>query len=850
MKRRRWPKVLAWIAAALCLLLIAATGAAVFLTRASWPQTDGTLAVPGLDGQVKVVRDTHGIPQVYASSSDDLFFAQGYVHAQDRFWEMDVRRHVTAGRAAEMLGEPAASTDAFLRTLGWRRVAEQELPLLSAETRAALDAYAQGVNAYLKGKSPRELSFEYVILGLTNSGYEVEPWTPADSVAWLKAMSWDLRGNMQEEIQRSLISAEVGVERTESLYPDFPFADHEPIVTQGAVVGGAFDQDAEPAAQPTPAPPIAAMPALRRVLQALDAVPPLIGPSGSGIGSNSWVVSGDRTSTGEPLLANDPHLGASLPGIWYQMGLHCAPLTAACPYEVAGYTFSGHPGVVIGHNADIAWGFTNLGPDVSDLYLEKVEGDTYRVGAEDKPLTSRREVIKVAGGEDLTITVRSTEHGPLLSDVADLDEDFERYGQVGVDAPAPEQSPARGDGYAVALQWTALDPGRTADAVLLLNQAADWQDFRAAAELFESPSQNMIYADTQGMIGYQAPGRIPVRATGDGRWPAPGWDPAYTWESYIPFEALPSVTDPDDGYIVTANAAVIDTRTYPYFLTDDWSYGARQQRIKDLVGAESEMTPERMAEIQMDNWNENASFLVPSLLDVSVGRDTAEAQRLLDGWDFQQGRDSAPAAFFNATWRNLLATVFDDELPEDARADGGDRWFQVVRGLLDEPDDPWWDDRQTPQREGRDEALANAMRAADDELTKRFGDDPAAWRWGAMHTLELENATFGQSGIAPIEWIFNRGPIETSGGDSIVNATGWTAFDGYEVDWVPSMRQVIDLSDFDKSRWVQLTGNSGHVYHPNYWDQAELWRDGDTNPWPFSEAAVLRYAEDTLTLKP
>jgi penicillin amidase len=850
MKRRRWPKVLAWIAAALCLLLIVATGAAVYLTRASWPQTEGSLSAPGLDRQVKVVRDGYGIPQVYAASSDDLFFAQGFVHAQDRFWEMDVRRHVTAGRAAEMLGEPAASTDAFIRTLGWRRVAEQELPLLSAETRAALDAYARGVNAYLKGKSPRELSFEYVVLGLTNSGYEVEPWTPADSVAWLKAMSWDLRGNMQEEIQRSLISAEVGVDRTESLYPDFPFADHEPIVTQGAVVGGAFDQDAEPAAQPTPAPPIAAMPALRRVLQALDAVPPLMGPSGSGIGSNSWVVSGDRTSTGEPLLANDPHLGASLPGIWYQMGIHCAPVTVACPYDVAGYTFSGHPGVVIGHNADIAWGFTNLGPDVSDLYLEKVEGDTYRVGAQDKPLTSRREVIMVAGGDPLEITVRSTEHGPLLSDVADLDEDFARYGQVGVDAPTPEQSPARGDGYAVALRWTALDPGRTADAVLLLNQAEDWADFQAAAKLFESPSQNMVYADTRGSIGYQAPGRIPVRAAGDGRWPAPGWDPAYTWESYIPFEALPSVTDPDDGFIVTANAAVIDTRTYPYFLTDDWSYGARQQRIKDLVGAEPEMTPERMAEIQMDNWNENASFLVPALLKVSVGRDTAEAQALLDGWDFQQDRDSAPAAFFNATWRNLLATVFDDELPEDARADGGDRWFEVVRGLLAEPDDPWWDDRQTPQLEGRDEALANAMRAADDELTERFGGDPAAWRWGAMHTLTLENGTFGQSGIAPIEWIFNRGPIETSGGDSIVNATGWTAYEGYEVDWVPSMRQVIDLSNLDKSRWVQLTGNSGHVYHPNYWDQAELWRDGDTTPWPFSEAAVLLAAEDTLTLTP
>ncbi len=834
--------MLAWIAGVLALLVIVGTVGGLWISRRSFPQTSGTIEVPGLIGRVEVLRDAWGVPQVYADTSDDLLFAQGYVHAQDRFWEMDFRRHLTAGRLAELFGPDQVETDAFVRTLGWRKVAEAELPLLSPETQAALQSYADGVNAYLADRPKSAVSLEYVVLGLQNSEYEIEPWVPADSLAWLKAMAWDLRGNMEDEIDRALTAEQVGVERTEQLYPDFPFDRHQPIVTSGAVVGGSFDQDAVPATPLPSAAPVAYTDALNRARGAARVVPALLGPTGSGLGSNSWALAGSRTTTGKPLLANDPHLGAMMPSIWYQMGLHCRTVSTSCPYQVAGYTFSGLPGVVIGHNDRVAWGFTNLGPDVTDLYLEEVRGDAVVVDGAEVPLQVRTEQIEVAGGEPKTVTIRSTRHGPLMSDVSDQIED------VGAAAPAGDGK----SGIEVALRWTALDPGRTADAIMVLNQAKGWDDFRRAAQLFEVPSQNLLYADVDGNIGYQAPGRIPIRGKGDGRWPAPGWDTAYDWAGYVPFGALPSVYNPDEGFIATANQAAVDTRTYPYRLTDDWSYGARSQRIVDLLeGAEGKLDLAAMGRIQMDARNEMAAFLVPFLLDVEGLEGTAAtAQRLLDGWDLQQPEDSAAAAYYNAVWRNLLASVFDDELEDDTRADGGDRWFEAVRALWATPTDPWWDDVTTAEDETRDDAVRAAMVAAADELADRLGGDPAGWRWGELHTLELENQTFGQSGIGPVEWLFNRGPVRTSGGDSIVNATGWTAYEGYEVDWVPSMRMVVDLSDLDASTWVNLTGASGHAFHRHYWDQTDLWRTGGTTPFRFSRSAVAAGAEETLVLQP
>ncbi|RSS53529.1 penicillin acylase family protein [Streptomyces sp. WAC07061] len=931
--------------------------------RASFPQTTGSLKVPGLTGSVDVKRDEHGIPQLYADNDEDLFRAQGFVHAQDRFWEMDVRRHMTAGRLSEMFGSGQVETDAFLRTLGWRHVAQEEYDKkLSPETKKYLQAYADGVNAYLKGKSGKDLSVEHAALKLTDD-YKPEQWTPVDSVAWLKAMAWDLRGNMQDEIDRSLMTNKLSQAQIDELYPPYPFDRNKPIVEGGTVSGGKYAPQGTPGSgstgtgrgtgtgtsgtgtgngttgtgtgtgtgttgtggttpgagsQATPngvtgptgladnATAQGASAGLRTQLgslaKTLDEIPAILGPNGSGIGSNSWVVSGQYTTTGKPLLANDPHLSPQLPSVWYQMGLHCRAASPQCQYDVAGYTFSGMPGVVIGHNADIAWGMTNLGADVTDLYLEQVRPEGYVYDNKVVPFTTREEEIKVAGGKSKKITVRTTNNGPLISDRSDELE------TVGSRAPVPSSAPDRGDGYAVALRWTALDPGKSMDAVFKLNRAKDFNSFRAAAADFEVPSQNLIYADNKGAngnIGYQAPGRIPIRNQGDGRLPAPGWDPKYAWKGgrdgnagYIPQNEMPWELNPARGYIVTANQAVTESGTgagkYPYVLTTDWGYGARSQRINDLIEAKTKdngkISTDDMRTMQMDNSSEIAALLTPMLAKIQVSDpDVRSAQKLLEGWNYTQESDSAAAAYFNAVWRNILKLAFGDKMPKELRVegscmnvseestgpnddltktvrecgtrgpdsaqpDGGDRWFEVVRRLVKDEKSPWW--TATPKTvhdkpiKTRDELFARAMEDARWELTAKLGKDQSTWSWGRLHQLTLKNQTIGKEGPGFMQWLLNRGPWNVGGGEATVNATGWNASSGYEVTWVPSMRMVVNLGDLDKSRWINLTGASGHAYAGTYTDQTSMWAKGELLDWPFAKGAVDKSTVDTLTLKP
>ncbi len=668
---RRLPRTLrvtTYVAVALVLVLVAGALTGTMLVRRSFPETSGTVELPGLDADVRVLRDDHGIPQIYADTTEDLMAAQGYVHAQERFFEMDVRRHVTAGRLAELFGADAVETDAFVRTMGWRRVAERELGLLAPGTRTALDAYADGVNAYLKDRSPSEISLEYTVLGAGGLDYQPAKWDAVDSLAWLKAMAWDLRGNMEEEIQRALAVGAVGTERAEELWPTYDYAEHPPIVDQGAVVDGVFEQDATAGGTRNPVrpPPFggAALRELAGLGRSLGRMPALLG-RGDGIGSNSWVVSGDRTATGAPMLANDPHLGVSLPGIWMQVGLHCNEVSEACPYDVAGFSFSGVPGVVIGHNADIAWGFTNQGTDVSDLYLERLRGDEWRQGRTWQPLETRRETIEVAGGDDVEITVRSTAHGPLLSDADDAVDGV--LDDVAGDPRADDEE------IGVALQWTALRPAPTMDAVLDLNRADDWNSFRSAAADLAAPAQNIVYADREGHIGYQATGTTPIRKSGhDGRMPVAGWLPENDWTGeFVPFDGLPNVLDPDSGVVVTANQAV-SRPSYSYLLTEDYDVGFRSSRISELLADRDDLTADDLLAVQRDDRNPMAPVLVPHLLDLRLARGYfSDGQRVLEDWDFRQpasGAGSPAAAYYNAVWRNLLRLTFHDELPEGGRA--------------------------------------------------------------------------------------------------------------------------------------------------------------------------------------
>lgn len=818
----RLPRPARWAVRVLIVLLVLAlvlTLYARWTIHRSFPQTSGRITVKSLGADVTVYRDRWGVPQIYANTPEDLMRAQGYVHAQDRFWEMDFRRHVTAGRLSELFGKTTLDTDKVVRTMGWRRVAQQELSLLRPDTRRYLEAYSQGVNDWLAGhRNTATQSLEYSVLGLQRSGYHPEPWTPVDSLAWLKAMAWDLRSDMDEELGRALAATKVPKARVDQLYPAYPY-DRNPVIVSGGKDARSGPVN-EPRARALPS-------ALEKVSAAINAMPTMLGNGAPGLGSNSWVVAGSRTNTGKPLLANDPHLAPAMPSIWYQEGLHCRQVSAACPFDVSGFTFSGVPGVVIGHDQRIAWGFTNLGPDVTDLYLERVSGGTYEYKGRREPLSTRTEQIKVAGSRTVTITVRATRHGPLLSDTMD---DARRAG----------------NGLAVALRWTALDPGRTADAIALFDTARNWRDFRTAAASFDVPAQNLVYADVHGNIGYQAPGRIPIRTSGDGTWPAEGWTGEQEWKGYIPFDRLPTSYDPKQGYIVTANNAAVGPG-YPGMLTKDWAYGYRAARIEQLVRATPVMDAAGMARIQMDDRNGFAPVLVPYLLRAGSGK----AVDLLRHWDFTQGADSAPAAYYNAVYRHVLLRTFDDELPKGARPDGGDRWFEVLRTLLTTPDDPWWDDVRTAGRkETRDDILRLAMKDADTELRHRLGGDPAAWKWGDLHRLRLTNQTFGKSGIGPIEWLFNRGPLRLGGGDSLVDATGSNAQTGYGVDWVPSMRMIVDLADLDRSRWINLTGESGHAFDAHYWDQAKLWARGETIPMRATPGTIRREARRTLTLAP
>jgi penicillin amidase len=820
--------------------------------RRPFPEVAGEVEIPGLTGQVTVARDARGVPTIYADTANDLFRAQGYVSAQDRFFEMDLRRHITAGRLSELVGEAGLETDRVIRTMGWRRIAEQELPLLDPQTRQYLQAYADGVNAYIKrAESPADLALEYQVLDWSTPGYRVEPWTPVDSLAWLKAMAWDLRADYDDELARARLSrgGRTSEKQINLLYPPYPFDRHLPILSE---------QDWDPAAaseeQAATVTPTGLLKEGRAAFEATAAavasIPTLIG-EGDGIGSNSWVVSGDRTTTGKPLLANDPHLTLRIPSIWSQVNLQCRTVSPQCPFQVSGFAFSGVPGVIIGHNAKVAWGFTNLGADVTDFYLEQVDGDTYLRDGEQVELETRTETIKVAGGSDVQLTVRSTVHGPILSDA------------VPAVAESGDQSAVRGvaqsNRYAVSLAWTALTPTRTAEAIFGINTAGSWSDFREAAALFAVPSQNLVYADTDGHIGYQTPGLIPIRRSAapgavPGSWPAPGWDSQWDWRGFVDFEDLPHVLDPEEGFIVTANQAVTASRTP--FLTAGWDYGFRAERIRTLLAGSATVSAERMVEIQGDSRNTFAPVLVEHLLGVEVDDFTAQAQLFLRDWDGSQSadktRDSASAAYYNAVWKHLLEYTFD-ELPPDISPSGGSRWMIVVEQLLKDPQNAWWDDKTTPGvTEGSGEILKRALVDARLDLARKLGKVPATWRWGRLHQLNLEHRVLGTDSVPEfVRDVFNRGGIELGGGNAIVNATSWDASSsGYEVTAGPSMRMVVDLADLDQSVWVNATGQSGHAFNAHYADQIDAWAANEPFPWPFGTEAVAAATESELTLVP
>ncbi len=815
--------------------------AGVVLVRRPFPQVEGELTVTGLQDRVEVLRDRWGIPHIYATNAHDLFFAQGFTHAQERFWQMDFWRHIGQGRLSEMFGSSQIGTDQFLRSLGFADLAEEELATLDPGAREVLEWYAEGVNAYLADRGKTAVSLEYTVLALQNPSYQIEPWDPVDTLTWGKVMSWDLSGNMRAELTRALLARDLPLERVEQLYPPYP-SEHPVIIPTGARSAAAADP---------PLVPEHAMAALLSAKQGAEALWALTGGGFEGIGSNNWVVDGSRTGSGGPLLANDPHLAIQMPSIWFANGLHCVSDSPDCPYQLIGFGFAGTPGIVIGHNDRIAWGVTTEAVDTQDLFIEKVNPENtneYEVDGEWVAFETRTEVIEVAGGEDVTFEVRSTRHGPVISGTF-LDE-----GEL--DRSSALELP---ENYVVTLAWQSLEPSTLVEAILGINTASNHDEFASAVAKWDIAAQNVVYADVEGNIAYHATGEIPIRKQGDGRYPVPGWTSDYDWTGVLSPDRLPFMLNPPRGFLETANQIVLPPGSSP-FIGVEGAYGYRADRIEELLAKSRAHTVETMQKIQLDTRDGGAVSVVPRLLDIPPG-DSAKVQEIqswLRAWSegshaYQVRADSVGAAVYEAVWRHLLANTFWDELPEDKRPTrgGGSRWFEVVKLLLDAPGDPWWDDVATPLREDRDQVLYLSMIDAFDELTALLGEDSDQWTWARLHTATFENQTLGKSGISLIERIFNRtAPLRVGGSTSVVNAIGWDFDKGYEVTWLPSMRMVVDLADLSRSTYVHTTGESGHAFHEHYDDLIEVWTDGESIPMLWTRDQVVKAASSSLIMLP
>jgi penicillin amidase len=763
-----------------------------------------------LQAQVTVVRDSWGIPHIYASNAHDLFLAQGYVHAQDRFWQMEFWRRIGSGRLSEILGESALEEDRFIRTVGWHRTAARELERLDRETRSVLEAYAEGVNAYVAAHKGR-LGLEFAVLGLTGTRFEPEPWTPLNTVTWGKVMAWDLSGNRSSELLRAHIAARLGTSAVDVLLP--PYSDDYPVIV--------------------PHPPTEA--SLRTVPRA--AVEALALGAGERLGSNSWVIAGERTETGMPLLANDPHLGIQMPSIWYEIGLHCEPVGVDCPYNMVGASFASTPGVVIGHNDHIAWGLTNLEPDVQDLFIERLNPqnpDQYEYQGEWRDMEVVREEIQVAGREEpVVIDVRITHHGPIINDVAAGTEEDWSFGW-----------------QPLSLSWTALQPGTLLKSIVLLNRASNWEEFRDALSYWDVPSQNFVYADVAGNIGYQAPGRVPIRASGDGTTPVPGWTGTHEWVDIIPFGDLPRALNPSEGYIITANNAVVG-EDYPYLLTKDWSPGFRARRIADLLEADASLSLDDLRAIQGDSTPVWALEVLPYVTALTSEDPTlGEALDLLRSWDRKTVRHSPAAALFETFRLHLIDAMFADELGADLMEKARSDLVIAPLNLLPEQSSPWFDDVTTTGVESRDQILLRALEQAVMALSETRGSNMEEWRWGALHTATFENQSLGQCGIAPVEAIFNRGPFPADGTLATVNQADYSLNDPYSVRSLASYRQIVDLGDLRRSIAMHTTGQSGHPFHRHYDDMIGPWRNVEYHPMLWERTQVETDAEAVLILMP
>lgn len=799
---------------------IACLGAYVYL-RQSLPLVNGTVSVVGVSAPVEIVRDADAIPHIFASTRLDALFGLGYVHAQDRLWQMELQRRIGHGRLAEIFGPAAIAQDRFLRTVGFGRAARASWATMPEWAKEQATAYIAGVNAFIAAHHDSRLPPEFTLLR-----FEPELWSGADVVVWVKMMAWDLSANYGFELLRHDLVGIVGMERMQQLMPPYP---QDGLSILGAPKHSTTDTKKRYGPFSTRPPEKGPYPffatvssvagsswfqAFRSGLsQGEPAVRDLLlgGARTEALGSNNWVVDGTLTASGKPLLANDPHLGTRLPSTWYLAHM------SAGDFDVIGATLPGAPAVALGRNRFVAWGATNVAADVEDLYRERLDASgrfaAFR-GAQE-PLTIVPETIVVKNGASVHVDVRISRHGPLVSDAINANN-----AEV---ADGPRRQPIE----PLAFRWTALDPDDTTLASFLkLNDARNWEDFTAALADFVVPSQNFVYGDVDGHIGYYAPGRIPVRASGDGALPADGWSGDAEWTGWVPFGELPHVVDPPEHFIVTANNRPGPPR-FPHLLGLEWPEPYRAQRIVDLLRQKRGFTPDDFARMQADTLSLHAKALLPVLLPRTHPATALDRQalELLQRWNQDSKGDSAAAAIFEAWFLQLAPTLVGDELGPAVTDDYQGRFSFVSRFLIDQlrsgaPESAWCDDVMTEKRESCDEEVTRAFQRAVAELTRRLGANLTRWRWDAVHRAVFPHQ--GLDTVAAFRPLLSRS-VPNGGDWSTINVGPVSANRPYEQRSVPGYREIIDLSPADDSRFLDAVGESGHFLSPHYDDFLPDW---------------------------
>lgn len=830
--RTKIVRILVITLSVLLILTLFSGGFAFWFVQRTLPQIDGTISLHSLQNSVNVARDQWGVPHLTASTLHDAIFAQGYVTAQDRLFQMEINRRLAQGRLAELFGagpdNSLVNADAFARTLGLYRVAQAQVAHLDAQTKADFQAYADGVNAFIT-THPNTLPLEYSLLGVSP-----EPWTIADSLACMADTALSLDNGWYLKYTRALVLAKEGPSVTNALFPAYP--QQNPTLFTAAQIAALTHSPATPSGSAILA--TSSVPALTHLapnlLAGAETMRTLLGSVGETVGSNDWVVDGTKTVTGKPLLANDPHLGINMPSTWYEIGLRGGNL------NVIGFSFPGYPGVLIGHNDHIAWGVTNVGADDADLYLETLDPaqhqGAYLYNGKWLPLQSRQETIRIHGSnQPVVITVSSTLHGPLLNTT---NSDLQHFTPV-------------------ALKWTALQADYNFAGGTALDFATNWPQFLQAVSSI-SLSQNFVYADVQGNIGYRMSGLLPIRASANDLLPVDGSTSADEWHGYVPQEQMPTLFNPPSHMIVTANNQIVPDSS-PIYVAHDWDQGYRARRISDLLATSTSLTIADDERIQADVYSIPAATLTPYYIAAGLhaGGDAKLAATLLQGWNAVMGPESVAASVYEVATSTLLHKLFEPVLGIDlyniySGNSSDSALFSTVINLVLSPTAPFFGITAHNQANAqRDALLQSALSDAISQLRSTLGTDTTQWQWGQLHQAHFDHPL---TQAPPLNLIFGVNPVARPGDSVTVNVGGTTDFSADPADFdqhtVASMREIIDLANLDQSLWIITTGESGQPFSAHYDDLLQLWNQNRYQTMDFSPQAEARATKDQLILQP